>query len=62
MSYAYVATGGREHPEAEGPRVLRGGSWISGRIGCRCAYRDLDHPGGRANVVGFRVCFAPPIK
>jgi formylglycine-generating enzyme required for sulfatase activity len=62
MSYAYVATDGREDPEAEGPRVRRGGSWYYDRINCRCAYRLLFHPGARYSGVGFRVCFAPPIK
>jgi formylglycine-generating enzyme required for sulfatase activity len=60
--YRYVAQDGREEREADGPRVLRGGSWDGDRIGCRCASRGHDRPGGRGGGVGFRVCFAPPIK
>jgi formylglycine-generating enzyme required for sulfatase activity len=60
--YRYVAQDGREEREADGPRVLRGGSWFFNRIRCRCAYRNRNHPGDRSSDVGFRVCFAPPIK
>lgn len=59
--YRYVAGDGREDQEAEGPRVLRGGSWLNSRLDCRAAYRHQDVPGSRFGDLGFRVCLAPPI-
>jgi formylglycine-generating enzyme required for sulfatase activity len=53
----------REDPTADDDvyRVVRGGSWISGRGGARCAYRYGDLPDGRGGSLGFRVVvrFAP---
>lgn len=43
-------------------RVLRGGSWIYSRDGCRCAYRVRYGPGSRFNFIGFRVCVSSPIS
>ena len=36
-------------------RVVRGGSWNSGRAGARCAFRSGSHPGSRRSGFGFRV-------
>ena len=42
-------------PEAEGARVLRGGSWIVGSPdGLRCSLRDVVDPVTRGSNVGFR--------
>jgi hypothetical protein len=46
----------------ERPRVLRGGSWYRYRLDCRAAYRAHAHPGLRNAILGFRLCFAPPIN
>jgi formylglycine-generating enzyme required for sulfatase activity len=40
-------------------RLLRGGSWHSHPADCRSAYRDVSHPDGRDNFIGFRVCCLP---
>ena len=53
--YPYRPEDGREEPQAEGPRVVRGGSWGSGRRVARCAYRSWDHPGSFNVALGFRV-------
>ena len=45
-----------------GPRVLRGGSWLSDPGNARAASRGGDDPGGRYSGVGFRLCCALPIK
>ena len=43
-------------------RVLRGGSWWSGRHSARCAYRDIGHPDNFSDDFGFRVVLpgSPP--
>lgn len=43
-SYPYKPKDGRNDLEADGSRVLRGGSWLDGRRGARCAYRGRDDP------------------
>jgi formylglycine-generating enzyme required for sulfatase activity len=48
---------GEENSERR--RLLRGGSWLRAPRNCRSAYRDWDHPGGRVNYRGFRVCCLP---
>jgi hypothetical protein len=57
-----LAEDGREDAEADGPRLLRGGSWLLNRLDCRCASRDPYHPGDRFDDYGFRLCCAPPIR
>ena len=52
------AAAGRE--DDDGPRVLRGGSWNNSRYSCRAAHHNWNAPAVRSDVVGFRVCFAPP--
>ncbi|HSF82803.1 MAG TPA: SUMF1/EgtB/PvdO family nonheme iron enzyme, partial [Anaerolineales bacterium] len=47
--------GQSEQPEAQGERVLRGGSWINTRWNARCASRFGNVPGDFLDVSGFRV-------
>jgi formylglycine-generating enzyme required for sulfatase activity len=51
---------GREDLEAEGRRVLRGGSWAYNRIGARCAFRNSNPPDLRLIYIGFRVVVGSP--
>ncbi len=54
-SYPYSEKDGRNAPEAEGDRVLRGGSWdYNGRL-ARWASRDRNAPGDFNINLGFRV-------
>jgi len=59
--YLYDPTDGREAPDDEGRRVLRGGSWSNDRGGARAADRDVVPPGSRFVTVGFRLCVSSPI-
>jgi serine/threonine-protein kinase len=52
--FPYVATDGREDPNASGPRVIRGGSWSNYPGFLRSAYRYWGAPTNRNNIVGFR--------
>ncbi|HSR31148.1 MAG TPA: formylglycine-generating enzyme family protein, partial [Anaerolineae bacterium] len=53
--YPYNAGDRREDLEAEGSRVLRGGSWWSRAWQVRCANREWDNPDGGYRPYGFRV-------
>ena len=53
--YPYDPKDGREDPEAEGPRVLRGGSWSDFHYDAASAFRIRYFPYGRNNYSGFRV-------
>jgi formylglycine-generating enzyme required for sulfatase activity/V8-like Glu-specific endopeptidase len=44
----------RNDPDAEGPRVVRGGSWLNSQRYARCAYRVWDDPDYFNDNVGFR--------
>jgi formylglycine-generating enzyme required for sulfatase activity len=57
--YPYRAGDGREDPEAEGSRVLRGGSWYYNLGFARCAYRFGNHPDYFYYDFGFRVVVVP---
>ena len=50
----------REDPEADGERVVRGGSWNYNRRIARCAFRYRLSPDFFDNYIGFRV-FSPGI-
>ncbi|MEW5725585.1 MAG: formylglycine-generating enzyme family protein [Thermodesulfobacteriota bacterium] len=54
-SYPYQAADGREDPAALGPRVVRGGSFLSDAYFCRCGFRDWHLPVHRDHDIGFRV-------
>jgi formylglycine-generating enzyme required for sulfatase activity len=59
--YHYRADDGREDAENAGdPRVLRGGSWSSLRVSCRCAYRYGDSPVNRPAISVFGFVVRPP--
>jgi formylglycine-generating enzyme required for sulfatase activity len=57
--YPYDPADGRENPEAEGSRVLRGGSFLDIGWLVRCASRRGGDPLGRNLNLGFRICVAP---
>lgn len=57
--YPYGPVDGREEMDAEGLRVLRGGSFNHGQRNARCASRYRGFPDERAYVNGFRVLFSP---
>lgn len=57
--YPYQAGDGREDLQADGRRVLRGGSFIGSPRSVRCALRSWDLPGDCDGNVGFRVVVAP---
>ena len=40
-------------------KQIRGGTWLLGDWGARCAYRYRGTPGYRDGNVGFRCCFSP---
>ena len=62
--YPYVPDPPREDPAVVvARRVVRGGSWDSGRDSARCASRLHDAPGGRSHNLGLRlVCVSPILK
>jgi len=53
--YPYDPEDGREDPEGEDSRVLRGGSFGSVSRLVRCAFRDWDSPTYRLTGIGFRL-------
>ena len=57
--YPYQAGDGREDLQADGRRVLRGGSFVGSQRSVRCAFRSWDLPGNCDGNVGFRVVVAP---
>jgi|GEM_PF-720045 len=46
-------------PASGSSRVLRGGSWYNGAVGCRVSYRNGSTPTNRNNSYGFRVALVP---
>src|SRR5262249_34669607 len=42
-------------PSSGETRVVRGGSWLTGADGARCAARARHAPGDRASGLGFRL-------
>ncbi|HLF27884.1 MAG TPA: SUMF1/EgtB/PvdO family nonheme iron enzyme [Anaerolineae bacterium] len=60
--YPYAADDGREDESASGPRVLRGGAWISSGGLARCASRLDFHPDYRFVNFGFRVVVSPRLS
>jgi formylglycine-generating enzyme required for sulfatase activity len=59
--YPYRNDDGRNHPKADGKRVVRGGSWYDRPRRCRSAFRQAYRPAQGVYDVGFRiVCDAGP--
>lgn len=56
--YPYLAEDGREDPQAEGRRVVRGGSWSTNRTNVRCTCRSWTDLRSRDNCHGFRLARA----
>ena len=54
-AYPYDPADGREALDAEGYRVLRGGSWFNNRRYARCASRGGSIPADFGSSLGFRV-------
>lgn len=57
--YPYVAADGRDVLEDNGPRVVRGGSFIGNGKYARCTSRNGSSPNFRYNYNGFRVVVSP---
>jgi len=57
--YPYNLRDGREAPETDGPRVLRGGAFLDSERLARCASRNGVRSNFRSRSYGFRVCVAP---
>jgi formylglycine-generating enzyme required for sulfatase activity len=57
--YSYKVDDGREDEKKTGHRVWRGGSFLNGRQGTRCADRNWNDTDNCLNYLGFRVCLAP---
>ena len=53
--YPYVSDDGRNDPDPDGPRVVRGGSWGISLRYARCAYRLRNPPDSYNLNLGFRV-------
>ncbi len=64
--YPYAPGDGREHPQAPGRRILRGGCYANPHGFARCACRFRLLPGARNEFLGFRLAFviessSPPL-
>jgi len=60
QEYPYNPKDGREDLEADGLRMLRGGSYGNVSRDVRCAYRRDETPYQRGGCSGFRVCVVAP--
>jgi formylglycine-generating enzyme required for sulfatase activity len=59
--YPYNPEDGREVPETDGSRVIRGSSWYLGKYSTHCAYRRRYQPDGHLDGLGFRVVIGPKL-
>lgn len=66
QSYPYPAKvkerAQREAPGSGDPRVVRGGCFLYSRRYARAACRNIAHPAGRSDYVGFRVVVSPSVS
>ena len=60
--YPYTPDDGRNDPDGQGPRVLRGGSWGDSPDEARCARRTWTNPANFFNDFGFRVVVSPAVS
>jgi formylglycine-generating enzyme required for sulfatase activity len=60
--YPYKADDGREDPNDQGYRVVRGSSWIDPQLYARCAYRGRHPPDFFDYDQGFRVVIAQRLE
>jgi formylglycine-generating enzyme required for sulfatase activity len=59
QDYPYDPDDGREDPEDDAARTLRGGSWYDTELRVRCASRNRDFQYDRFVFIGFRVVSSP---
>ena len=59
--YPYRPDDGREDPQGDATRVLRGGSFSPYRRSARCAYRYYLDPDDRDDGIGFRLLCSPAL-
>jgi formylglycine-generating enzyme required for sulfatase activity len=62
QDYPYCLDAKHESPDAEGARVLRGGSWNYNQDYARGAVRSRYNPDYWRNLIGFRVVVASSLK
>lgn len=60
MPYPYTKNDGREVPQNNVIRTLRGGSWKSNQFNARVCYRNNQNPDYRLSDYGFRIAVRPP--
>jgi formylglycine-generating enzyme required for sulfatase activity len=62
LGYPYRVEDGREDPDADGRRVVRGGAWSNSQGVARGAFRDRYIPSYFGSTLGFRMVLslAPP--
>jgi len=58
VAYPYDTSDGREEPEGDARRVLRGGSWLNQPNLVRAAYRYRNNPDFRFDTLGVRLVLA----
>jgi formylglycine-generating enzyme required for sulfatase activity len=58
QGYPYAADDGRERPQAEGRRILRGGCYANPQGFARCACRFRLAPHTRNDFIGFRLAYS----
>lgn len=53
--YPYSLNDGREEKISDGPRILKGGAYNTGKNLARCSYRMWRYPNYRSRYIGFRL-------
>ena len=60
--YSKSPTANPQGPDQGTERLLRGGSWYDGSMGCRSAFRGWYVPDFRSSIIGFRVVLVPAFR